>query len=928
MRRAIRLASMPIAILLLADPVAAQKPAITPADYGRWESLGAASLSPDGNWLAWGLNRVDEMAELRITSMQRDTTIIVPFASGARFTGDTRWLAYSIGASPQERDRADASNPVRNRLGLLDLRTLEQSEVQRVSSFSMSPDGRWIALRGYPPEARTSGGADLLVRNLDSATTVSFGNVADYEWADGGALLAMTIRTESGAGNGIQLYDPSTGAVRVLDSSTSLYRAPSWREDARDLVVLRSQADSAFADTTHTILAWRDAGGRTTPLTFDPATADAFPADMRIAEYRGPRWSEDGRSIHFGIRPRERAPERRPRDTPSDSAMAGDSTAAPDRSAADEADDVEVSDVQIWHGDDFRILPMQEVQANRDLQRTLLAVWWPDDDTFVQAGVDLMENAAATADGRWATETNVEPYRFDAMFGREYNDISLIDLHTGEREVVIGKVRYFMGGSATGRYLLYFEGDDFFTFDTRTGRRTNITASVDAGFANIEYDYPVEQFPPFGVAGWAEDDEAVLVYDRYDMWRIAPDGSAASRLTDGARDSVVYRYLRTADEPDGIVLDRPLYYRITGEWTKKNGIARQRPGRAPQRLLFEDASLGRFTRADSTARFAFTLEDFDDSPDWFVAGPDFSNPHQVSATNAFQADYAWGHSELIGYTSQTGRRLQGALLYPAGWEPGRRYPMIVYQYEILSTSVHRYVVPSRRSYYNHAVFTANGYFVLLPDIVYRGRDPGRSAVEAIVPAVQAVIDRGLVDADRVGLVGHSWGGYQAAYVPTQTNIFAASVAGAPLTNFLSMMGAIHWSAGLPETGHWETGQARMDVPYWEDFEAHVRNSPAAFIDQLETPMLMMFGNEDGTVDWHQGVEFYNFARRAGKTDFVLLVYPGEDHGLRQEKNQIDYQRRILQWFGHWLKGEPAEDWITNGESWLSRGKRLKGEGRQ
>jgi dipeptidyl aminopeptidase/acylaminoacyl peptidase len=252
--------------------------------------------------------------------------------------------------------------------------------------------------------------------------------------------------------------------------------------------------------------------------------------------------------------------------------------------------------------------------------------------------------------------------------------------------------------------------------------------------------------------------------------------------------------------------------------------------------------------------------------------------------------------------------------------------MIVYQYETLSNGVHRYIVPSERSYYNLNVFTSRGYFVLQPDIVYRPRDPGRSAVEAIVPAVKSIVDRGLVDAARVGLVGHSWGGYQATYVPTQTNIFAASVAGAPITNYLSFMGAIHWSGGLPETGHWETGQARMDVPFWEDFDAHVRNSPAAFIHKLETPMLMMFGDADGTVDWHQGVEFYNFARRAGKDDFVMLVYPGEDHGLRKKENQIDYHRRILQWFGHWLKDEPAPKWITDGIAFLERRKIIEGGG--
>lgn len=250
--------------------------------------------------------------------------------------------------------------------------------------------------------------------------------------------------------------------------------------------------------------------------------------------------------------------------------------------------------------------------------------------------------------------------------------------------------------------------------------------------------------------------------------------------------------------------------------------------------------------------------------------------------------------------------------------------MIVYTYEILSQRVHSYVVPSERSYYNFSVFLNEGYIVLLPDIVYRDRDPGRSAVESVVGAVKVIVDRGMVDPERIGLVGHSWGGYQATYIPTQTDIFAASVAGAPLTNFLSMMGAIHWRPGLPETGHWETGQARMGVPFWEDFEAHVRNSPAAFVDRLNTPMLMMFGDSDGTVDWRQGVEFYNYARRAGKKDFVLLVYPGEDHGLRKKENQIDYQRRILQWFGHYLKGDEAPEWMTEGVSWLERKKKLEG----
>jgi dipeptidyl aminopeptidase/acylaminoacyl peptidase len=103
----------------------------------------------------------------------------------------------------------------------------------------------------------------------------------------------------------------------------------------------------------------------------------------------------------------------------------------------------------------------------------------------------------------------------------------------------------------------------------------------------------------------------------------------------------------------------------------------------------------------------------------------------------------------------------------------------------------------------------------------------------------------------------------------------------------------------------------MEVPFWEDLDAYMRNSPLFSIQQLNTPLLVAFGDEDGAVDWHQGIELYNAARRAGK-DMVLLVYEGENHSLAKKTNQLDYHRRIRQWFDHYLKGAPAPDWIARG----------------
>jgi dienelactone hydrolase len=896
------LALLPLAGLADADVAHAQDRApIAPSDYGRWESLGAAALSPDGRWLAHAVNRVNEENELRVRGGPTDTTFVFPHASGPAFTPDSRWVAYAVGPSPAERERLERDRrPVRNRAALLNLATGESLSFDGIQTFRFSADGRFLLLRSYPGEGRRA--ASLVVRDLASGSTVGFGNVAEQAWSDRGALLAMAMETETGEGNGVQLYDAATGVLRLLDSSASRYRALAWREGADDLAALRTHADEGFTDTTHVALAWRGAGSdRPRGFTMEPEAATGFPPGMRVSETAAPQWSDDGSALYLGLRPRKPAPPER--------AAAGED---------DPADSVGTSEVQIWHGGDVRIQPMQRSQEQQDLRRTLLTAWHLADGRVVQIGTDLLETARILEGGRWATETDRKPYAFGVMFGRSSSDVWLVDVRSGERRKVLEDVAQFYGGSPTGRRLLWFGDGVYWAYDIESGRRTNLSGSVDADFRNLTYDYPVESLPPAGMAGWTKGDAAVLVYDRYDIWSLAADGSGGRRLTDGAAERVVHRYVGTGPDEDGIDPSRPILVSLSGERTKKSGWGRLRPGSAVVPLRFEDARLSRLVRADSADVYAFTVERFDDSPDWFVGGADLASARAFTATNAFQSDYAWGRSELVDFTSDAGLDLQAVLLYPAGYDPSRRYPMIVYTYERLSQNLHAYVVPSERSYYNFNVFTANGYFVLMPDIVYRGRDPGVSALEAVVPAVRAVVDRGQVDPGRVGLVGHSWGGYQATYLPTRTDIFAASVAGAPITNFLSFAGAIHWSGGNPEFSHWETGQARMGVPPWEDFEAYLRNSPIHQVHELRTPMLMMFGDEDGTVDWHQGVEFYNFARRAGRDDFVMLVYPGEDHSLRRRENQVDYHRRILQWFGHYLKDEAAPDWITRGMTWLER----------
>ena len=248
--------------------------------------------------------------------------------------------------------------------------------------------------------------------------------------------------------------------------------------------------------------------------------------------------------------------------------------------------------------------------------------------------------------------------------------------------------------------------------------------------------------------------------------------------------------------------------------------------------------------------------------------------------------------------------------------------MVVYLYEKLSDGVHRFVPPSERDYYNASAFTSQGYLLFQPDIVFRPREPGLSVLDCVEPALEKVISMGVVDPARIGVVGHSWGGFDASYLATHSTMFAAAVAGAAITNLVSNYGNHHWSSGIAETDHIETGQQRMEVPIYEDLQAYIRNSAVFNVHNMTTPLLLEVGDNDGTVHWHQGVELYNIARRA-KKDVVMLAYGGEDHGLRRRANQIDYQRRVHEWFAHYLKGEQPAAWITSGLKFIDRDRELK-----
>ncbi len=918
---------------------------VRPADYRRFESLGATQLSPNGLWLAYEISRRDAGdRELRLRMLATDSTETFENARGAVFSRDGKWLAFATEPSEAEREKLEkAKKPIQRGLSLHSLVDGKTREYEAVSSFAFSEDGRYLMRRrNASPGAK--GGTDIVVHDLKNDRQTTFGNVAQAAWSDVGALLALVIRTADDSGNGLQIYDPERATLRTLDSSERQYRALSWREDAFDLAVMRATEHEDDEDPTHEVFAWRELREpRPQRYHFDPQRHRRFPEGKRIVEFSGLRWSKTEPVIFFGLQDWENPP------APKDDAAkkkSGEESSTPDKAgdrpkeAAKDADPdaqkkpsekpktlrdelkKEPAGVEVWHPKDIDIIPRQKRTAGQDERRSEQVAWWIEGDRLVRLGEEPTEQVRVLDGERFAIGLDNTPYETERRFGPTLWDLYRIDVRTGERSLLRQRIKYIFDSSPGGRYFVYQARGQLWTYDLHRGQHHDLTSAIESEFIDQENSSLSDEKPAYGIAGWSRDGRSVYLYDRWDVWEVSADGSTPARVTFGAEDQMRFRRVRLDPEQDEwITADRPMMLSVYGDRTKRSGYARWVRGRRPEILIERAASVGRLTKARDVDRHALTIQDYDDSPDVYVTGPDLDEPLRVTETNSFQKEFLWGRSELVDYENAHGQKLQGALFYPADYDSNRQYPMIVYIYELRSQVLHGYVTPSERNPYNTTVFTSEGYFVFQPDIVYRPQNPGLSAVECVVPAVEKVLTTGRIDPKRVGLVGHSWGAYQTAFIVTQTELFAAGVAGAPLTNMMSMSMSIYWNSGQTDAWIFHESQGRMDQPFWRDVETYVRNSPIFSIDRLKTPLLVAFGDEDGAVDWQQGIELYNAARLVQKP-VVMLVYPGENHGLAEKSNQVDYHYRVREWFDHYLKGEEAPTWITEGVPHLERQKEL------
>lgn len=928
-------------------------------DIMEWRRIRGAELSNDGAWLAYRVSPTEGNGEAVVRSTSGDTEYRFPAGSGGSGFGgggaitiseDSHWVAFTInpefqrGGGGGRGGNGDA--PERDKLGLLDLTTGELQEFDEVRSFAFSSDNaEWLAMAKYPAGGGDSGGAgrggrgggngddddargaDLILLQLATGTQMNIGNVAEFAFDDSGNHLAWVIDTPSGAGNGVQMRIMDTGVVMPLESSEHSYERLSWTDEGDGLTVLAGIEDDDYEDPLYRVVGFKDfAAAAPTKIIFDPAETDGFPDGMTVADTRTPTFSDDLGMLIFGIDEvelTEEARERRERGEAEEAEGPGgegdeEGGEGPGRGGngrnggAD--DEPERPELVIWHWKDDRLQSQQQVQERLDRNANHLAVYHVDDGRFVRLADEQVPSVNMAPEQRHAIGNDNSGYELlGNLNGQRFRDVYVIDVETGDRTMVLERSRWYRGVSPDGSHLLYYEDGNYHTYEIATGTHRNITESVDTSFINTEDDHNIVD-PPIGHIGWTAGGDSVLLYDNWDIWQVPVHGGEGVNLTVNGRDEQIRYRRRFRLDPDeeGIDLSQDQYFAPYGEWTKKSGIGVIRGGTTGvEMLLWDDVAYGSLMKAEDADIFAYTMADTDKYPDYYITDAGFTEGERLTDANPQQAEFAWSAgARLLDYESEQGDELQAAFFLPANYQPGEQYPTIVYIYERLSQGLNQYSQPSANGF-NQAVYTSNGYAVLLPDITYEVNDPGMSAVWSVLPALDAAVDTGVVDEEHVGLHGHSWGGYQTSFLVTQTDRFAAAVAGAPLTNMISMYSSIYWNSGGGNMAIFESSQGRFTGDYLEATDAYIRNSPVFFADQVTTPLIILHNDEDGAVDWNQGIEYYNTLRRLGK-DVIMLQYVGENHGLREPSNRKDYTVRMKEFFDHHLKGVEAPQWLLEG----------------
>ncbi len=894
--------------------------------YDSWKSIENKSISNDGRLIVYEINPQEGDGTLVIYDVESDKYNQVSRGYKPVISGNSEFVVFRIKPQHDTVRKAKLKKVKKEELpkdsiGIFIMKSGKVLKYPKLSSFKLPENGSdyFAFLMKEVPETsdtivsdtlndkkeeksakKKEKGELLILLNPVTGDSVTYGNVTKYAFAKDGKVCSF-VRVFGDSIDSIQVinYDPVTKKEEVI------FNKPGYSEN---ITVDNEGNQIAFTYSSDTVkekafgLYYYNVSKKSQELVSGidySALKDGWSVSKNGKIY----FNDSGTELYFGTTPK------------------------PDPPVKDTLTDDEKVSVDVWNWKDIRLQPQQLKELEKDKKRSYYTVYFPKRNDVVQLAdtkVRLLDIDKKST-GKYSLGFTRQPYmRMTSWEASRYKDVYLVNRETGEKNQILSKVASSVMLSPDQKYVLWYNIADssWNSYDITKDKYVNLTNKLRVNFYYEQNDIPNEA-PPYGIAGWTKKGD-VVIYDEYDLWLFDPTGKIpAENVTGeyGRNNKIQLRYRKLDKElrylPDQMLLE------AFNKVTKDDGFYTLNiyERSLPEKIIMESVEFSRPVKAKNSPKIIWTKQSFTLFPDLYVSDLSFKSIRKITNANPQQSNYLWGDVKLVHWVSFNGDTLQGLLYTPENMDAEKKYPMLVYFYEKYNDRLHTYYSPKPiRSVINFTYYVSNDYIIFIPDIKYTTGYPGPNAFDCIVSGTQAMCDEyDFIDRKRLGIQGQSWGGYQVAFVITQTNMYKAAMAGAPVSNMTSAYGGIRWGSGKSRAFQYEQTQSRIGGNLWDKLPLYMLNSPLFSVDRIETPLLIMHNDDDGAVPWYQGIELFNAMRRLNKPVW-MLVYNGAPHNLKRRADCKDLTIRMQQYFDHYLKDAPMPVWMKTGVPALKKGK--------
>lgn len=860
---------------------------LTVDDLVTWQRITDREISDNGKWVACKMEPWEGDATVYLYAAQGQETATFSPADKFAFSASSGYLVVT---QTPGKSTVDSLKVLKTKEDKMPMNTLviysvagKKETIDSLKTFKLADEADWIAYQ------RGRKDSTLYVRSLDGSKTFQFPTVTDFQFAKKSGMLYYTSAAEGEAG--IFTLNPEKGSPALIKEGKGVFKQTTFDEKGERLAFLYC----ADKDSSYKALSLWLSEHNAPAKEIATRGNKAFPAEWVINENGMLQFSKSASRLFFGT-----SPEPRQKDT---------TQLAENR-----------PNVQVWSWDEPVQYTVQNYNKEKDLKKSYQAVYNLGNGSIFQLANEELPNIQLgnEGDAALAPLSTSRPYSLSSMWeARTRSDYYTVSLDNGERKQIAqadyGRFRL----SPQGKYAYWYGETDscWYTIALAEGKRYRLTTPESFPAWDEENDVPNHPYA-HGAAGWTANDQNLLIYDRYDIWKFDPTAATSpiNLTVNGRKEKLSYRLEQLDKEARFIDLGKPQLLKGFNETTKGYGFynARLSAPAAPKTLLAGNYMLRSINKAKNTDDVIYTMETFQQYPDIHYSTLAFKKSVQLTHGDKQQEGFIWGTAELVSWISLDGRPLEGVVYKPANFDPNKKYPMMVNFYERNSETLYNYRMPEpHRSTIDYHLYNSNEYVIFNPDIRYVDGYPGESCYNCLMPGITMMIAKGYINEKGIGAQGHSWGGYQVAYLATRTNLFSAIESGAPVVNMFSAYGGIRWGSGMARSFQYEHTQSRLGATPWSSPLRYLENSPLFTMDKVQTPILIMHNDADGHVPWYQGIEYFVAMKRLGKPCW-LLNYTGEPHWPMHMANRIDFQRRMFQFFNHYLKNQKMPKWMSEG----------------